>query len=156
MITERVGNLLDQSDINVILHQCNLFHTFGAGIAKEIRERLPEAYEADKKTPYNDIQKLGTYSYGFSHNLMIINMYSQTGIHSQHRMTSYDHMVEAFNKIKFDLDRNVFNLVKPIKLGLPCKIGCGLANGDWRIVKSIIESVFSDATFDVVIVEYVP
>jgi len=156
MITNRQGNVLRQNDINVILHQCNLMHTFGSGIAREIKMLYPEAYEADKKTIFNDPNKLGTYSYAFSYNTMIINMYSQVGISSSHRMTSYDHMVHAMNTIKNDLEKNIFGVVPPIVLGMPYKIGCGLANGNWKIVNSIIESVFEDAAFDVVISEFNP
>ena len=36
-------------------------------------------------------------------------------------------------------------------LGIPNGMGSALAGGDWGIVRAIIESVFHDANFDVVI-----
>ena len=47
------GNLLNsfEKDFNVILHGCNCFSTMGAGIAKQIAEKYPEAYRADKSSP---------------------------------------------------------------------------------------------------------
>ncbi|MGA8944018.1 MAG: hypothetical protein WB502_15090 [Thermoactinomyces sp.] len=50
MIYIQQGDLL-QSDCTVIAHQCNCFATMGAGIAKQIKERYPEAYEADRNFP---------------------------------------------------------------------------------------------------------
>ncbi len=34
-----------------------------SGIARQIREKYPEAYEADCKTVAGDIKKLGTFSW---------------------------------------------------------------------------------------------
>lgn len=35
--------------INVIVHGCNCFCNMGAGIAKQIKNTFPEAFDADKK-----------------------------------------------------------------------------------------------------------
>jgi len=50
---ERVGDLLDlasNGELDVIIHGCNCFNTMGAGIAKLIKSRWPEAYQADLST----------------------------------------------------------------------------------------------------------
>jgi len=153
MIHYRKGNLLEQSDLSAIVHQCNLMHIFGAGIALEIKETFPEAYEADKQTPKNDISKLGKYSYAITPTFLIFNMYSQLGLSRHTRTTSYSHMEIAFKKIKNDLQNNIFGLKMPITLGMPYKIGCGLGGGNWEDVEKIIKNVFTDATFDVIICE---
>jgi len=31
-----------------------------------------------------------------------------------------------------------------LSIAIPYKIGCGIANGDWDIVRKIIEKVFND------------
>lgn len=44
------GNLLDEfanNKLDYIFHNANIRNTFGAGIAKQIKERFPAAYEAD-------------------------------------------------------------------------------------------------------------
>lgn len=49
-------------------------------------------------------------------------------------------------------DRNAL-VNTDLKLGLT-EIGCGLAGGNWHIVKAIIEDVFQDSDVEVTIYEY--
>ncbi len=66
IIETKRGDLLDAFDLNevsTIVHGCNCFRSFGAGIAKSIKERYPEAYDADLNTAHGDKNKLGQYSY---------------------------------------------------------------------------------------------
>ena len=70
MLIHEKGNLIDMAEqglFDIIVHGCNCFNTMGSGIAKEIRARYPEAYEAD--TRYDAqigatwrYKKLGNYS----------------------------------------------------------------------------------------------
>lgn len=84
MLKHTKGNLLDlaeQGEFNIIIQGCNCHNTMGSGIAKEIRERYPEAYEADLKTVKGDKTKLGTYSATTAPkkdpSFVIINAYTQ-------------------------------------------------------------------------------
>ena len=153
MITEVVGNLLDTDKCDVIVHQANLFHTFGAGIARAILDKFPEAFEADKKTDYGYKSKLGTYSSakitdskGTSIRF-IVNLYSQTGLGGKDRQTSYDAMATALGNLRDRLEgrKDIFSV------GIPFQLGCGLANGNWTVVRAIIESVFADSKIPVYI-----
>lgn len=153
MITEVVGNLLDTDKCSVIVHQANLFHTFGAGIAKAIKDKFPEAYEADKRTQHGDLGKLGTYSAakitdskGTSIKF-VANLYSQEGVGGQDRQTSYDAMVMGLEKLKQRLEMRSDSPT----LGIPFQLGCGLANGNWTIVRAIIESIFATSKVPVFI-----
>lgn len=155
MITEKVGNLLE-SPVDVCLHQTNLYHTFGAGIALQIKKKFPEAYEADLKTPYGDVNKLGTYSIGKITNptgqiKRVVNLYSQVGIGGQDRNTSYDAMVRGLETLHAALEDITVNKGIPYKLGIPWKMGCGLANGNYIIVRAIIESIFAKSSVEVFI-----
>jgi hypothetical protein len=38
-----------------------------------------------------------------------------------------------------------------LTLGIPFQLGCGLANGNWIIVRAIIESIFADSRIPVII-----
>jgi O-acetyl-ADP-ribose deacetylase (regulator of RNase III) len=154
MITEVVGDLLDTDKCNVIVHQANLYHTFGGGIAYVIRQKFPEAFEADKKTPHGDESKLGSYSVA---NIIdskgtairvVVNLYSQAGIGGQDRNTRYDHMVNGLTKLRDKLEAS-----KKTKyvLGIPFQLGCGLANGSWTIVRAIIEDIFAKSSVQVYI-----
>jgi len=69
---------------DILLHCCNCLHTMGTGIAKSIRERLPEAHAVDKQTPYGELAKLGTYSAALvrdvqagGRELTVVNLYTQ-------------------------------------------------------------------------------
>lgn len=152
MTENRVGNLFEQEDISVIVHQANLYHTMSAGVAKIIKQLYPEAYEADCKTQEGDANKLGTYSVakvpmdklGFSHRY-IINLYSQIGIGGDERNTRYDALYDGLAKIAKKLDNTNF------VLGIPYGIGCGLGGGNWNIVKTIIDEAFKNSSVKVVI-----
>lgn len=155
MISYRIGNLLDQPDIEAIVHQANIYHTFGAGIARAIRDTFPYAFAADKEfAPSGDEDKLGDFSVGSAwdsgvpvgFNPLVINLYSQVGLSPSH--TSYDYMVEALSHLV-----QFLTLMDIRKVGFPYQMGCGLADGNWEIVKVIIEQAFKDSDIEVVIVK---
>lgn len=159
MIEHRVGDLLEQLDLDFIAHQCNLYHTFGSGIARQIREKFPWAYAADCAYTKGDRSRLGTYSLGIAPRPpetieAVFNLYCQDGVSATHRTTDYD----AMGKVLFSVER----FLKEIKekfhypeddlfLGVPYKMGCGLAGGDWDIVLPIMEMVFADSPVTLVI-----
>lgn len=155
ILTEKDGDLLVEAElgnVDVIVHQANLKHTFGAGIARAIRLKFPYAYDADLSTPYNDPSKLGTFSIGrFPVNPAlyptVVNMYSQTSLYPSH--TSYDAMVEALTELRNRLDP----MPQFTRIGFPYQLGSGLADGDWDVVKAIILSVFKGSRFEIVIVK---
>ena len=56
------ANLLDfPNNINSIAHSCNTRNIMGAGIAKQIKDRYPEAYEADTKAFNTEYDEDGQY-----------------------------------------------------------------------------------------------
>lgn len=130
------ADILKQDDLDVIIHQCNCFHTMGAGVAKAIKAKYPEAYEADLKTGYGSREKLGDFSY-YQGEKLIINLYSQhyfgLGV-----FTDYSALYIGLEKVRDFLI--TFN--KPLKIGIPFMIGCGLAGGKIPLVDKTIESVF--------------
>lgn len=155
MIEYRVGDIFEQADLTHIVHQANLFNTFGAGIAKEIKRRYPQAFEADAES-HAHAKRLGQDNRlgGFSRAICtdgkcIVNLYSQIGIGSYDRKTSYDAMDKGLRLVREWLKEE--NYSASVVLGVPYKIGCGLANGDWQVVIAIIRCVFQDAFFKVVV-----
>lgn len=153
MVTQKTGDLFTAEDIDVMAHQANLFCTFGAGIAAAIRLGFPEAYEIDAKTKAGDTSKLGTYSYAAVTSpaakrlKAIVNLYCQAGLGSKDRMTSYDAMVNVLVKLRDTLEAKHPDWT----LGLPWRMGCGLANGSWPIVEAIIKDVFGKSKVNVII-----
>ena len=117
-----------------VLHGCNCMHIMGAGIALYLRKRFKQVSEADLVTQARRTSKLGTYSVAeISENLHVLNCYTQFGIQPD----VYGNPPVDYNAIRVCLQR-VARAYKGWEIRLP-KIGCGLAGGDWVIVKNIIE-----------------
>lgn len=153
MIYYRVGDLLEQDDINVILQVNNIFHAFGAGIALAIKNKYPEAFEADKKTPYGDKSKIGTFSWAKTEDGKVIcNLYTMKGLGTGQRQLDYEAFYSCLEQIR-DL---VNNSTKQYKIGIPYKIGAALAGGSWPIIESMIFDVFGDLEKDDVIICVLP
>lgn len=144
MIAERSGDLLRQMDLTHIVHQANLYHTFGAGIAAEIGRLWPRAARADALTPYADEAKLGTYSLADGAPA-VVNLYSQRPWRPG-PLTDYTAMETALRA----LERTLRD-IEGARVGLPYKLGCGIAGGDWARVREIIDAVFAKSPVEVVI-----
>jgi len=148
------GNLItlaQEGEFDLIGHGCNCFCTMGKGIAPQIKEAFPEAWEADQVTSKGDFRKLGNYSFGFKtldngNSLTICNIYSQYNYNrrGQNKVhLDYTALTLALRKINFEFHG--------LSIGLPL-IGAGLGGGNWELVKQIIETELKD--MDVTIVHY--
>lgn len=125
--------LAEQGYFNIIVHGANCFCTMGSGIAKQIRERYPAAYEVDKQTKSGDRDKLGTYTIMLGKRFNIVNAYTQYGF-NRGGVNKDVFEYEAFQQILDDLaDR-----YPHCQFGLPY-IGMGLAAGNADIIIPMIE-----------------
>jgi O-acetyl-ADP-ribose deacetylase (regulator of RNase III) len=143
------GDLIKQSDdFEVIAHVCNCFHSMGAGIAPQIKNKFPDAYAADCATSKGDLDKMGTISYSEATKPIVVNLYGQfdtNGRRSGNMDLDYDALRKAIKAMKNKFSGKMF--------GLPM-IGAGLAGGDWSIIEKIIEDEMRGEM--VTIVRYVP
>jgi O-acetyl-ADP-ribose deacetylase (regulator of RNase III) len=145
------GNLVRDADqYEVILHGCNCQNTMGKGIALQIKEKFPEAYDIDSATKKGDINKLGTISHTINSNPIIVNCYTQFNYRPKYEdeailYLDYNALTSALSQVKKKFSGK--------KIGMP-RIGAQLAGGDWNIIIKIIEQVFEGE--DVTIVNYVP
>lgn len=137
--------LAEEGQFDVIVHGCNCFVTMGAGIARQIARKFPEAYAADCETLSGDISKLGTFSFHSYPNLTVVNAYTQY----HYKIT------EGTVNVNYDAIREVFNAIKRVftgkRIGIP-KIGAGLAGGCWKVIEKIIEEEMKGE--DITVVEY--
>lgn len=144
------GDLL-KSDVDIIVHCANCFCTMGSGIAKQIREQYPEAYEADLRTKKGDIKKLGSYSVAESKDKWIVNLYGQYTYGRESRKVNYEAVYNALEKLRNNLI-SINN--SSAKIGFPYKMCCNLAGGDWRIIETMIKVIFENTNFKIEIYEY--
>ena len=155
MIKYVKGDLLrDAKNYDIIIHGCNCFHTMGAGIAAGVRKLYPEAYEADKKTPYGLKSKVGKFSFHRYLEFMIINAYTQYGYNiNENGMDSTESKTfreEAIKKVFEELKINFGGQNKVFAFPL---IGAGLADGNWENISRIIENALPNEQLVCVIYE---
>lgn len=131
------GDLLkfaEKGKFDVIVQGCNCFCTMGSGIARQIRETYPGAYEADKTTKSGDKSKLGTYtSYDTRKGFTIVNGYTQYAF-NRNGATDDVFEYEAFRDLLLKLAEDFPGK----KFGFPY-IGMGLAGGDPDIIIPLLE-----------------
>jgi len=130
-------------EFDVIVHGCNCFNNMDAGIAKAIRDALPEACAADLATEEGDDRKLGTCSYASVDRdglqLIVVNAYTQFDFTGDGALVDYEALRDCFRWIKQNFSGR--------RIGFP-KIGAGLAGGDWEMIAAIIDEELAgeDAT----------
>ena len=146
------GNIIDLAEdgvINVLVQGCNCMVMQGKGLALEIKERYPEAYQADVKYGRKgDITKLGEFSWVLVENVkvpgkrfVIVNAYTQ-----------YDWKPQLSGKPNADVPaisrvfKSIAETFPNARIGFP-KIGAGLARGDWGEILPAIEDALEDSDY---------
>lgn len=145
-IIYKTGNVVDallNGDVDFIMHCANCQNTFGSGVAKEIRDRIPYAYIVDTKT-HNDHtpeQLLGKHS----HFGGVINLYGQLNYGHTKRQVNYGALASAIVHSMgiWAADNET--------IGIPYKLASDRAGGDWNIVLELIEHLVVPYVKDVVI-----
>lgn len=131
---------------HILIQGCNCFNTMGAGIAKIIKDKYPEAFEVDKKTTKGNRDKLGSFTYADVNPdnekgkiKYIVNAYSQFTYWDKEDMF----YIEAFEKSITAIIENFIKKRKGnqlIKFSLPA-IGLGLANGDIKEIYNVLQNL---------------
>lgn len=154
MVSYKNGDLLS-SGCNMICHQVNCKGVMNAGIAKTIRKKYPQVYKVFIASFCEKYNKLGNIDvvYIQPDHLFIINLYAQfnyrpTGVVH----TDYDAFRKCLGEIKTEVTDHFAAHGKPsggFRIGFPDHIGCGLAGGNWDIVRGIIEDEFQGDEWEV-------
>lgn len=151
----KTGNLLDFGHgITMIAHCCNRHNIFGAGIALQIKEEYPLAYEADTEAFKAGKNQLGQFSVASLPNgKKIVNIYAQGDFGMDKRQLDYEAFYIAFEELhRLLLDAKDKGRVHV--LGIPKLIGCFRAGGEWSIIEAMLNHIFLDSPIKLVIVEY--
>jgi O-acetyl-ADP-ribose deacetylase (regulator of RNase III) len=140
MLIKKTGNLIDLAEageFDVVVHGCNCFNTMGGGIAREIRERYPDAAYVDSLTKRGDYTKLGNWTESAVYRdpkhvaFTFINAYTQYDMSKGTDEFAY----VAFELILLKLLQVYGNK----RIGLPY-IGMGLAGGKPELIMPKIEA----------------
>lgn len=138
MVQYKKGNLLAADDVQIICHQVNTLGVMGAGIAKSIASAYPDCLEEYKRfcknTPSSEL--LGQVYFYEGRDKAIANIFGQKTIGRNGLHTNY-YALRAGLASVCEYAKKTNNSV-----GIPYKIGCGLAGGDWNIVSQMIEEIF--------------
>lgn len=142
MIRERVGDLL-QSDANIIAHQTNCMGVMGAGVALQIKNKLLDERAFEK---YVDLcKRKGEHLLGHVQYLqgagekVIANVFGEYKPSYDKVDTDYDSLKEALILLHEEAKKY------ELSVAIPGLMGCGLAGGDWNIVRDMIEEIFGDS-----------
>ena len=150
MITEFWGDLLDLIDrpeYNYIAHGCNCFCTMGAGFAKALAEKFPQALEVDRQTTDGDKSKLGTFTTTVVEGKQIFNLYTQYEYGKDKTQLDIDALTDAFTALNTYMVENNINH-RPILIP---RIGAGLAGGNWYDIIRCIDAAAPNLNIIVVL-----
>ena len=120
----------------IICHQVNCKRVMGAGLAAAIHKKYPLHYEDYIKTDAHLGELVTTQ---MSDDLYIVGIYGQLGYGRDKRYTDYEALEKGLTAV------GVLSSSLGLPVYLPYGIGCGLAGGDWTIVKTIIDKVLPSA-----------
>lgn len=137
MIIEfKCGDLL-KTNAKLICHQVNCKGVMGAGVAKAIKERHPDAFYEYKEycsvNSYDSKRLLGDVLLANSNGKIIASMFAQDGYGFSGTHTSYDMFKTCVVGIYEYAIKNGID-----RIAMPFRIGCGLAGGDWEIVYGLL------------------
>ena len=146
-IEHKDGDLLTETGLDAICHQCNCFKTMGAGLAAAIAKQYPEAMNIDRNSLLAPYDRLGAYTRAKSKGpdgkpILIFNLYGQLHYGTGRPQTDYPSLEKAMKAMREYLMDKVARAKGHARVGIPHGIGCGLAGGDWKIVEEMIEKVF--------------
>jgi O-acetyl-ADP-ribose deacetylase (regulator of RNase III) len=143
--------LFEKEFFDIIAHGCNCMGIMGAGIAKQIAEKYPNALSVDieHKSKFNNpTEQMGTFSVlNIGDYKRIYNLYTQI---KPGKHFDFESFKLALKAMKNDLPCS--HTDSKIRIGFPY-IGCGLGGFE---SKELIEKTIKDELneYDIYIVEY--
>ena len=136
-------NIFD-SGADVVCHQVNCKGVMNNGVAKQVRNRFPNVYEAYKKyceesenksgALLGDILDVKVTENGKSY--IICNLFGQDNYGSGFCFTDYKALIACLEKVK--------KAHKNKTIAFPYRMSCSIAGGDWRVVEEIMLDVLDD------------
>lgn len=143
------GNLIDallSGEVDFIAHCCNAQGEMNTGVAKEVKDRIPEAYEkylssyAMCENLNNDDGTISAFLGTVNCAAGVFNLIGQEHFgYDNKKYINYGALASAFYSLRQMSELN-FN-IKEITLGIPYKLASERAGGDWTIVLELVEFI---------------
>lgn len=150
------GDLL-KSGCDIICHQVNEYGVMGAGIAKQIKDKYPKAFDdytntiGDAASKYKDLPVFALSKQ--PDGVIVANMFTQRNGKTDIEILRNAVFLLAMQildlfvtKLKFNETTGAF-FDRPFRVGIPYKYSCGIAKGDWESVLKIWEDVFGELEY---------
>lgn len=147
-VKEIKGDLLS-SDVKIRCHQVNCRGVMGAGLALQVKQKYPEAFDQYKAL----CDQFGSGLLGYTQfvachdGTIIANMFGQDG-YGPGPQTDMDALDECLSQVA------AFAYRVNASVGFPKLLGCGLAGGNWDEVCDLIDNYFDFKSSGCTIVEY--
>lgn len=139
MIVEKKVDLL-KSGCNIICHQVNCQGSMGSGLALTIKEYDPRVFDEYKKYIFEKGKRavLGDTLFVNSKGFIVANVFGQEYYGYMGLYTDYKALEKGLRSV------NKYAKANGLTVGIPYKMGCDRAGGDWEIVKELIATIFTE------------
>jgi O-acetyl-ADP-ribose deacetylase (regulator of RNase III) len=148
---------INPDNVVIIPHCCNNLGVMGAGVALALKKKWSEVYESYKEASMG----LGTVSFAdtgspedIEYSIIVANMIGQykTVSPDNPKPVRYHALAVAMAKV---VEFAGFHLQGQVEFHCP-KFGSALAGGDWKIIEALIQEIWIDNGYDVVVYDFVP
>ena len=151
MIKHINGNLFS-TKADIVCHQVNCKGVMGSGVALQVKQNYPKAYQDYMQDFLADKLVLGHVCFSeIENNFIIANLCSQEDYNRNYKnknnvmvYSDYSYLQVCLNKVK---DFCIENDLKTI--AFPYKMSCDRGGGNWEIVYQMIELTFEDFNVEI-------
>ncbi len=140
---------ITKCNADIIAHQVNCKFVMGGGVALALRKRWPIVYKnyiaLGEECNKSSEEWLGTCQIvKIDQNRYVANLFGQDDLGYEKCYTNYAALETALKELLFHVE---YMELKTI--AFPWLMSCGLAGGDWSIVKPLIEKTFEDSDIEI-------
>ncbi len=133
MLIIKKGNVLEATE-NLICHQVNENGVMGGGLALQIANKYPNVERDYKNFLRTELEPIGMWQWvELEKGKYIVNCFTQKDFETQY--TEIKNIFSYLKKLCIERDYSIC---------IPYKYGCGIANGSWEQVESILLDIFTD------------
>ncbi|MEY8366573.1 macro domain-containing protein [Anaerovoracaceae bacterium 41-7] len=150
MISIIDGNLF-ATDAPIIAHQVNCMGKMGSGVAKQIKERFPHAYDVymSSEMKLGQVVPAVCIDKYTGREVVIMHMFAQDKYgYDGREYTDLGALFACLFRLRISANElgDEFGYKK---IAMPYKIGCGLGGGNWDEVYQLIKDIFDDTDIEI-------